>query len=308
MPLQVELPSRIGSSLERETFVLYFITTPGGPLLACFLSNAACEHNSWKARLPSATESLRHCFTRSHRSRATGARFRTIPPPAIQFATDLLRHCVTRSHRSKKTGAAAPTTSDRIASRQRTTQFRPNPSPATQIATELLRHCVTRSRHPRVRAKALRRTPANAHPPTPELTPIPILCDLCELLGEHSSIEFLSTLCATPVNRRQSHQLPQPPLRIDKIVMKRSGLRLSKANRVASNTTAEYSTSNMQCRSHDRGRIRRRHDHDGRVRGRVDRMPPVPPVVRGPEAATAGLGPTDPSSRGQSPLRRSIRA
>ena len=52
---------------------------------------------------------------------------------------------------------------------------------------------------------------------------------------------------------------------------------------------------------------RRRHAHDGRVRHCLARVPSVPPVVRGPEAATAGLGPTAPSNRERSPVSRTER-
>ena len=68
-----------------------------------------------------------------------------VPLESIQFATDLLRHCVTRSHRSKETGASEPKASHRIASHHQATQFRTIPPPAMQFATKLLRHCVTRS-------------------------------------------------------------------------------------------------------------------------------------------------------------------
>ena len=102
-------------------------------------------------RVPTTTEKRRtgKLFpARSLAPRRTASRsdrIRTVLPVAMQFATDLLRHCVTRSHRSKETGISEPKTSHRIAPHRQTTRFRTILPLTVRFATDLLRHCVTRS-------------------------------------------------------------------------------------------------------------------------------------------------------------------
>jgi hypothetical protein len=64
----------------------------------------------------------------------------------MQFATELLRHCVTRSHRSKETGATEPKTLYRIVSHHQVTRFRTIPPANHAIRDKVaasLRHTVT---------------------------------------------------------------------------------------------------------------------------------------------------------------------
>jgi hypothetical protein len=72
--------------------------------------------------------------------------FRTIPPRAMQFATDLLRHCVTRSHRPKETGAREPKATHRIESSLQSDPIPNNPpasGPIRDGVAASLRHTFT---------------------------------------------------------------------------------------------------------------------------------------------------------------------